>query len=799
MGNITGKEYPLKTVFSEKFEYFIPNYQRPYAWTSEETEILFDNLYSFYTNEDKQKGDSYFLGSIVLIKEDEDIPSSQVVDGQQRITTLTILFASILSRLGEVNKHKYMKYLGDECDEVEHIKEKHRLHLRDKDQPFFNQYIQELKLNELVALDPKQLDNESKQHIRENCKILLDKIDEKFLGDENKLLKFLGFIVSECYVVVVSVTSAQFAFRVFSVMNSTGLDLMPTDIIKSEVIGDIDDEDLQQKYTDKWEDLEDQTTRSGFNDLFSHIRMIFAKTKAQKSLLEEFRTYVLNKKTSVDLIDNILEPYADAYSTLKKKNYKHTNENNAKQINQCLFWLNKIDNDDWMPSAIKFFADNKNDSDYILWFVRKLERLASYLHITEKNVNNRIERYKCVLEEMEENPDHSIIDPLESIELSNKEKEDFVKALDGEIYLKTGVRRNYIILKLNEFVADNGIVLDFEPSVLTIEHVLPQTVSSGSEWETTWPDPKVRVTWLNKIANLVPLTRKKNSKASNYDFGRKKTEYFQNDNDTTTYPLTIQVLNKSEWTPGIVQERQKNLIDVFINNWDLSYPSSSDDENVVEYDAFYINKRGASAEGTPTETGFVVKQGSQWSEQVVDAFETKNPNAYRIREELKNSIVVNGSFLEDYEFDNSSIAASTVLGRNANGPKEWKTETGVKFVELTSIENDLQKSFNVDDESTYIAKKTGPLAYELIKHLFESNKLSEEEIELLKTRDYTAQLFSETKYPVLADSVDDNRGNSNVKRYKTTPIMHNGTNIYVTTQWYKENRSDLIIWYKQHL
>lgn len=85
---ITGKEYPLSKIFSADFEYHIPGYQRPYAWTEEETGILFDDLYEFFQTE---AVDNYFLGSIVLIK-DENKPHADVIDGQQRLTTLSICF-----------------------------------------------------------------------------------------------------------------------------------------------------------------------------------------------------------------------------------------------------------------------------------------------------------------------------------------------------------------------------------------------------------------------------------------------------------------------------------------------------------------------------------------------------------------------------------------------------------------------------------------------------------------------------------------------------------------------------------
>lgn len=792
---ITGKEYQLSKIFSEEFDYYIPAYQRPYAWTEEETETLFDDLWDFFQTEES---DNYFLGSIVLIKEDEK-PHADVIDGQQRLTTLTILIAVIASYLTGDNRINCNKYLIEPGNDLEGLAPLPRLHLRQKDQSFFNKYIQNVKLSELIALDPESLANESQQLIRANCALLMKKMEAAFSGDESKIALFCKFLLTRCYLVTVYTPSQQSAFRVFSVMNSRGLNLMPIDIIKSDIIGQIPEKE-QPYYTAKWEDLEVQTSRSGFNDVFTHTRMIFAKTKAKQNLLEEFRAAVLTKTTPKKLIDNILEPYADAYTILV--NRKYVALKNAEQINQFLFWLNKIDNSDWMPSAIRFVAEHKNEPDYVLWFIKKLERLASFLHITAKDINHRIERYKKLLEEMEINPDHSMNDPLSSIELTNTEKKEFVEALNGEIYKLTGIRRNFVILRLNAFVGDGAGKFDFEPHILTIEHVLPQTVSSDSEWEKMWPDISVRDYWINRIANLVPLTRKKNSEARNYDFAKKKDVYFKGKNGTTTYPLTTQVLCESEWTPEIVALRQKTLVDKFVECWELQYVSNAEkkDASQEDFSLFYISgKRGAEAVGYPSEGGFVVKVNSKLSNDIVDNFEANYPNAFRLRQRImEDKIVVDGVFQDDYEFDSISLAASIILGRNARGQKEWVDADGIPYDEKMEISGG-SNDFNINDESTFSSLKIGALAYELLKKIFELGNISDEEVAKLKEKEYSKQLFNKTDYPILANNREDNRGNSNVIRYRKNPIIFRGKNLYITTQWFEDNRIDVISWYRKHL
>ena len=557
---ITGAEYPLMKIFSSDFAYFIPSYQRPYAWTEEEAGILFDDLYDFYKT---VVDDNYFLGSIVLIKE-EDKPRSDVIDGQQRLTTLTILLAALTSYFDGDLRNDYLDYLKEPGRISQGIPYRPRLCLRLKDQPFFEKYIQNVQLDELTNINPTILPNEAQRHIQTNCKILLEKIDKAFKSvDEIKA--FGSFLVQRCFIVAVYTPSQQSAFRVFSVMNSRGLDLLPTDIIKADVMGSILPENQQDIYTDKWENLEVQTSRTGFNDLFGHVRMIFAKAKAKRTVLEEFREFVLPTVSSgEELIDNILTPYADSYCEIKDSHYN--SNKNVSEVNDYLFWLNRIDNSDWMPSAILFLAQQRNEPDYVLWFFKKLERLAAYLNITSKDINKRIERYSKILSEIEAGI-HSMQSPLQTVELTDEEKKEFLETLDGNIYGLTARRRNYVILRLDSFVSCGGA--SYDSRILTIEHVLPQTVDSKSNWAKIWPNEDDRNIWLNKIANLVPLTRRHNSQAQNYDFDVKKTSYFTGKNGTTSYALTTQVLGESTWGETVVAARQHNLLSEFKNNWEL--------------------------------------------------------------------------------------------------------------------------------------------------------------------------------------------------------------------------------------
>lgn len=557
---ISGAEFPLAKIFSSDFDYVIPSYQRPYAWTTVQAGELFSDLFDFYRKEDKE--DTYFLGSIVLIKE-EGKPHAEVIDGQQRLTTLTVLIAALTHRASGPIRDAFHRYLCEPGNVLEGLAQKPRLTLRERDRDFFKRYIQDQALDELLALDPAQLDNESQRNIQANARLFLQRLDSAFGGDSEAATLFGGFLVQRCFLVAVSTPSQQSAFRVFSVLNSRGLDLLPTDIIKSDVIGKVKPE-LRDSYNEVWEELEVETGRDGFAEVFGHIRMIYAKDKARRALLEEFRERVIAKEPSAEaLVTQVIEPYTQAY--LVAKNAQFVSTSDASEVNALFRWLNRIDNSDWLPCAMRFLADHESDANYVHWFVKRLERLAAFMHVCGYDVNARIDRYAKVLSGLES--EHSMTQPVSAVELTDHEKTRFLEQLQGEVYLMTARRRNYLILRLDSFLSDGGAT--YEPSILTIEHVLPQTVAPDSEWAQQWPQFTDRLRWLHRLANLVPLNQRRNSQAQNHSFERKKSAYFGGKQGVSSYVLTTQVLSTPTWTPAVVEQRQKDLIDVLATAWSL--------------------------------------------------------------------------------------------------------------------------------------------------------------------------------------------------------------------------------------
>lgn len=556
----------IREIFEGSYQFEIPDYQRPYAWTTEQAMELFDDLYSAMEDARASGASSqYFLGSIVLIKNDRE-PKSSVVDGQQRLSTLTMLFAALRTAMpdaaDDITDFLYKKgkmSLGE--------KNEYRLIAREEDADFFRTNIQEPGgIAQLVDSTDKLED--SRLRYRENAALLLDKAKALSPADLIALWKFLA---NDCSLVVISTPDLEAAYRIFSVLNNRGLDLAPIDIIKAQVLGLIRTtagDAKSRAYAKEWSRIESSLGRDAFGDLFGHIRSIYAKKKQKYTLVKEFQEHVTEYKTPIDLIDNVIKPYAEVWDYVRDADFESTEH--AETINEHLSWLNRVDFKDWVPPALVYFKRFRQQPQRLAYFSQSLERLTYFLLVTKVGINERIETYAKLTKEIETDTFKGDLPALTALDLTVAEKREFLAALNGDIYRKLPRARMALVLRLEALVSDGSKTQAFNH--LSLEHVLPQTPPAASDWIKWFPDEDERDAWTHRLANLVPLHVRKNPAASNYDFDTKKNVYFKGKGTASPFVLTQEVRSEDTWTPSKLDDRQKRLVGVLKKHWALDVP-----------------------------------------------------------------------------------------------------------------------------------------------------------------------------------------------------------------------------------
>lgn len=593
---IKGQEYPLDTIFDGHFFFSIPLFQRPYAWTTEEAEDLLDDFLKSLDSEDE-----YFLGSIVLIKEDDPLkPEAQVVDGQQRLITLTILFSVLRYRLRELHNGKLSndlpkktndltrlssdltkppkltelssaltKRIYKEADVINEKPATYLLTLR-RDESFFRDYIQNdddeengiKKIKQLMELT--NTENDSQKNIKDNAKLFYDTLKAK---SELELRRLIMFMFHKCFMIVVSTPDSDSAFRIFSILNDRGLNLSHADKLKSELIGIVHEPKQQDSAARLWEGMEDQLGRDAFNALFYHIRMIWHPEKLRQDILKEFRKFVIDPiDDPIKVIEEIVK-YAKVYDDIKNAAYESSS--GADEININLSWLNEIDNKDWLPPAI-FYMSLHKDTYELNRFLIDLERLAAGLMILRADVNERIRRYGRILKAIKKDQDlYDETPPLDPdqalLQLTIEERKDIIDRLKGDLFFKSQFRL-YVLLRLNDAFLEEGVKFNY--SRVTIEHVLPQTLPRGGKWEE-WFSESDHNRYVHRLGNLILLTGPKNH--GNDEFNEKKEEYLNKKKyGIISFPMSLQAIkNETEWTKEVIDRRQEDQLDKLKEIWRL--------------------------------------------------------------------------------------------------------------------------------------------------------------------------------------------------------------------------------------
>ena len=190
---IKASEQNLDKVFCDEYLFEIPFYQRPYAWTTDEVgELLEDLLFAMKSGDDVP----YFLGSIVLVKGDG--ADSKVIDGQQRLTTLTILLCTLRDLADGDVRTALDARVRQRPDPLAGTREVMRLSLRARDQDFFRANVQQDGAIPCMLENPPRGATDSQQRISENARCLYERLSKR---DEDCRRALSEFIIQHCYLV----------------------------------------------------------------------------------------------------------------------------------------------------------------------------------------------------------------------------------------------------------------------------------------------------------------------------------------------------------------------------------------------------------------------------------------------------------------------------------------------------------------------------------------------------------------------------------------------------------------------
>lgn len=556
---IETKKVNVNTLFKE-YWFRVPEYQRSYVWGKEQIDELLDDLhYARQHNPNKE----YFLGSVVLQKH---LVSSKAVtyeccdilDGQQRMTTLFLLMAV----LRDISKNEKLtsnvkEAIFQEEDPFSNQPERIRIEflIRDAVEGFVERFIKtDGGSNNTSALEElRASSNVSLSNMAWTMTYIKSQLSEL---DPSELNKFAVFLFNKVIVIYVASERLEDAFRLFTILNDRGIPLSSSDILKSLNIGEVDSEKKRQQFAIMWEKLEGEFGRDEFDRFLGHVRTITLKEKARENLLKEYEKIYESGllKKGVETL-NTIKTYRDTFARLIW--FDDDVSSDDYKIRNLVTIMKKGLASDWIPVYMAYF--NKFKYTKLYEFLQRLESKFSADWILQESPTKRLSNTYTILKVIERNSTAEEV--LIHSEAFDYNREELSIRLSGDIYGKNFAR--YVLLKLESLMLQhNQAFSDFNK--ISVEHVLPQNPSTDSVWVQEF-SAEERAEWIHKLANLVLLSRIKNSQLNNQDFQRKKERYFQS--SINIFPNINMVLQYNDWNVSILENRQKELVDKLMHGF----------------------------------------------------------------------------------------------------------------------------------------------------------------------------------------------------------------------------------------
>lgn len=330
----------VKEVFGDtKSFYLMPEYQRPYSWDDERVNQLWEDIKTSFENytESKEAGENpvvdenYFLGSIILTPAKGGF---DVVDGQQRLTTLMILFCVIRDLYPKLNETADITVDPEEItivdinNSISYNNQRNRLRLFthiNNQNDFENEIIKGVKWPVKFTKSEK-----STRRYLNTAICFKENIEEFTKGDPNRIIPFINYLFNRVRLITINCSSQSFAIKLFQVLNTRGMDLAPADLIKSFLYGNIvnfeKDPKLVEKERDKlmqeWNKIELrlENTDDSITDLFNVYLYFVSHTNPRKTLYEELQPFLKNQVPTEFIFEfkNFVDHYLEVYN---KKDY----------------------------------------------------------------------------------------------------------------------------------------------------------------------------------------------------------------------------------------------------------------------------------------------------------------------------------------------------------------------------------------------------------------------------------------------------------------------------------------------
>ncbi|BFH61892.1 DUF262 domain-containing protein [Paenibacillus azoreducens] len=566
--------YPrtLRDILGLNRRYIIPRFQREYSWGEDELMTLWDDILSNLKIDGKNLSESeYFIGSIVLVGDDTADTKFLIVDGQQRITTITIFFSALTEIFKEIGNYSLMKnshkYVEAENDDGETF-----LKLENENpKPFFQFRIQQMDKNENFS--PKS-DEENglmfaynffkEKMLKDN---LIKEIKRKYkLGtiDYIDLLKTLRNQVLSFKTIYITVKDEDDAYLIFETLNAKGKDLESIDLIKNLIFKKIRTTAAGDLAKESWRStrniLFSKENKISMSQFYRHYWLSKYSFTRDAGLYEDFKKRVPDTESSYENFLKELNDAANVYVQLTNPQITDWKQVEEKFVFDTIVALRTFDVSQPRP-LLMALLDIRNKSKNIKFEdFRKVIVAMEKFHfiftaIASSRASNIESKYSTFARQIRscdnKTQTNKVIDEIINYYKDNLPSYDIFEDKFTSLYYSKKVTSNkriiqYILRKTENYYLDTE---ELTTDIISIEHIMSESTEDEN---------------IGKIGNLLPLDKKLNSSIGDLEF-RNKVEQYKKSKLITVKNFIMEHQRSATWGPDEISQRSKELATLAYN------------------------------------------------------------------------------------------------------------------------------------------------------------------------------------------------------------------------------------------
>lgn len=495
-------------------QFLIPDYQRPYDWTREETDTLFNDVWDFAKDRGGSKRDAtYFLGCIVSYDKDG---KQEIIDDQQRITSLTLLLRAIYTKL-QTSTDDNAKNFRNEIEPTLWLKDK----LNGKID--FNAIL--LESNVITDDDREVLhtilrtgvaSEDASDNYSKNYNRFTTLYENASKNDALQIYDFIYALLNQVIVMPISADTQETALTIFTTLNDRGRPLSDADIFKAQIYNKFSSKEEKNAFIEEWKTLSKDATDSGENlqSLFYYYMFYLRALNGDESSttpgLRRFYTEDKSKRLhETDLMNN-LKILLNLWRVINsRESFEDEAWSSNDDVLRALDILSSYPNEFWKYPVVIYYLKYRTTENFdkiFLKFIHKLiaELLPKYLEThTINSVKSAILKLNVAI----------IKENAPAIDFSAFSNDELRKS--AKTPHNSAVR---MLLKLLAYDKQTELL----PSKWEIEHILPQKWQKNFFLSTD--DNEVKKT-IEHLGNKIPFEKKLNIIAGNGYFSKKKDLY----------------------------------------------------------------------------------------------------------------------------------------------------------------------------------------------------------------------------------------------------------------------------------